>query len=48
LEWIDIGLGRVLAFVTHLLEGEGGVLWAILLVALLVSLISQIGAGAGG
>lgn len=48
LGWIYIGLGQVLAFVTHLLEGEGGVLWAMLLVALLVSLISQIGAGAGG
>lgn len=34
-------LGRAVGFVTLLLEGEGGVLWALVLVALLISLLTQ-------
>lgn len=41
-------VGQAVTFITTLLEGEGGVLWALLLVALLVSLIAQLGAGLGG
>lgn len=41
-------VGQGVSFITSLLEGEGGVLWALLLVALLVSLIAQLGAGLGG
>ena len=48
LGWIYNTIGQALAFVTSSLEGEGGVLWALLLVALLVSLISQLSAGGGG
>ena len=38
-------VGQVLSFITSILEGEGGVLWALLLVALLVSLVAQLGVG---
>ncbi|MEK6256695.1 MAG: hypothetical protein N2C13_05190, partial [Chloroflexota bacterium] len=38
-------LGRLIKLITALLEGEGGVLWALLLVALLVSLLVQIQVG---
>ena len=47
LGWVYNTIGQALAFVTSFLEGEGGVLWALLLVALLVSLISQLSAGGG-
>jgi hypothetical protein len=43
--WAYNTVGQVLSFITSLLEGEGGVLWALLLVALLVSLIAQLGVG---
>jgi hypothetical protein len=45
LSWVYNAIGQVLSFITSLLEGEGGVLWALLLVALLVSLIAQLGVG---
>jgi hypothetical protein len=43
--WVYNAVGQALASLTALLEGEGGVLWALLLVALLVSLVAQLGAG---
>ena len=46
--WLFDALGRVVGFVTTLLEGEGGVLWALLLVAVLISLIGQVGGLTGG
>ena len=36
-------LRRVINFISVLLEGEGGVLWALLFLALLITLMSQIG-----
>jgi hypothetical protein len=45
LSWVYNAIGQVLSFITSLLEGEGGILWALLLVALLVSLIAQLGVG---
>jgi hypothetical protein len=47
-EWAYNAVGQALTFITALLEGEGGVLWAFLLVALLVSIITQLGSGLGG
>jgi hypothetical protein len=43
--WTYNTVGQVLSFVSSLLEGEGGVLWALVLVALLVSLVAQLGVG---
>jgi hypothetical protein len=43
--WSYNAIGQVLSFITSLLEGEGGVLWALVLVALLVSLVAQLGVG---
>jgi hypothetical protein len=44
-EWVARALGRLIELITAVLEGEGGVLWALLLVALLASLLIQIQAG---
>ena len=38
-------LGRMVAVTTNLLEGEGGVLWALVLLAILFSILAQNGAG---
>jgi hypothetical protein len=43
--WTYNAVGQALSFITSLLEGEGGVLWALVLVALLVSLVAQLGVG---
>lgn len=43
--WVYNAVGQALASLNSLLEGEGGVLWALLLVALLVSLVAQLGGG---
>lgn len=52
LRWLEIaaglasrGLSRALAFANVLLQGQAGVLWAILLMALLISLAGQFGLG---
>lgn len=52
LEWLEImsrllskGASRVLTFANLLLEGKAGVLWAMLLMALLISLAGQFGLG---
>ncbi len=41
-------VGWLLSMVTALLEGEGGLLWTLLLLALLLSLLAQFGGGGGG
>jgi hypothetical protein len=46
--WLFDALGRVVGFITALLEGEGGILWALLLVVVLISLIGQVGGLSGG
>ena len=38
-------LGRLVAFVNLILEGEGGILWALLILTLLFSLLAQSGLG---
>jgi len=43
--WLTLIFQEVLLFTTQLLEGEGGIIWAIVILALMVSLV---GAGAGG
>lgn len=45
-EWLFEQVQRGLLVVSDLLEGQGGMLWAILIVAMLVSLVVQLG-GAG-
>jgi hypothetical protein len=37
------GLQAALALVSSLLEGESGLLWALLLIALLISIVAQSG-----
>jgi hypothetical protein len=40
--WFIFGLlGRLISVATAMLEGDGGVLWALLLLALLVSLVGR-------
>jgi len=38
-KWFALIITEVFRFITQLLEGEGGVLWAIVILALLVSII---------
>jgi hypothetical protein len=38
-------IGRLIAIVTNIMEGEGGVLWAMVLLVILVSLLAQSGLG---
>jgi formate hydrogenlyase subunit 3/multisubunit Na+/H+ antiporter MnhD subunit len=45
LGWVYQGVGRVGREISLLLEGEGGVLWALVLLVLLVSILSQLAAG---
>jgi len=45
--WIFAAVGRLVAGATFLLEGEGGVLWALVFLAVLVSVLSQVAAGGG-
>ncbi len=40
------GLTAALAFVSGILEGPAGILWALLLIALLLSVVAQVGLGA--
>lgn len=47
LGWVYNAMGRALRLVTLLLEGEGGVLWALVLVSLLISLLTQSQPGGG-
>lgn len=41
-------LGVGARFITNLLEGQGGVLWALLILTLILSLVGQISGGIGG
>jgi hypothetical protein len=47
LGWIYQVLGRMIRLVSLLLEGEGGMLWALVILVLLVSILSQVAAGTG-
>jgi hypothetical protein len=38
-KWVSLIITEVFSFITQLLEGEGGVIWAIVIMALLVSII---------
>jgi hypothetical protein len=38
-KWVSVIVTEVFSFITQLLEGEGGVIWAIVIMALLVSII---------
>jgi hypothetical protein len=38
-KWLSLVITEVFSFITQLLEGEGGVIWAIVMLALLVSII---------
>ena len=40
-----VSLGRLVAFVNLILEGEGGILWTLLILTLLFSLLAQSGLG---
>jgi hypothetical protein len=39
-QWLSWSLSAIVQFLTRLLEGEGGVIWAIVILSLLVSLLS--------
>lgn len=47
LGWLYQGAGRIAREISLLLEGEGGVLWALVVLVLLVSILTQIAAGTG-
>jgi hypothetical protein len=47
LGWLYRGVGWAAREVTLLIEGEGGVLWALVLLVLLVSILAQITSGVG-
>ncbi len=40
--------GSILKFISSLLEGEGGILWAVLLVTLIFTIVFQLGISVGG
>jgi len=43
LGWLFRLVERGIEFITTVLEGEGGILWALLLLTLLVAFLSQLG-----
>ena len=43
--WISDAAGQVAQLVTGMLEGDGGVLWTLLFLVMLVSILSQLGTG---
>jgi hypothetical protein len=45
--WADKAVGRVIFLVSLLIEGEGGVLWTLVFLMMLVSILAQIYSGAG-
>lgn len=45
--WGFAAVGRLVAGITFLLEGDGGVLWALVFLAMLLSLLGQVSAGGG-
>jgi hypothetical protein len=48
MEQVFADIRKAVAFINTILEGQGGILWAILLLTLLLSLVAQIGANPGG
>lgn len=55
LRWIDRIVGwagkvleQLVAWITLLLEGDGGVLWALVFLAMLISVLGQVSGGVGG
>jgi len=44
--WFYRSIGRLFTSISSILEGEGGILWAVLILILLIVLLSQQGAGA--
>ncbi len=46
-EWVGVALEQLTAGISLLLEGEGGVLWALVFLAMLVSILSQVTGGGG-
>lgn len=47
LEWFGKALEQLVAGITLLLEGDGGVLWALVFLAMLVSILGQLSGGGG-
>lgn len=47
LEWSGKALEQLVAGITLLLEGDGGVLWALVFLAMLVSILGQLSGGGG-
>ena len=48
LGWIYALVGRLAGEISHLLEGDGGVMWTLLFLVILLSILGQLGAGGGG
>lgn len=48
LNWMFGRFGVSARFITNLLEGQGGVLWALLILTLILSLVGQFSGGIGG
>jgi hypothetical protein len=38
-KWVSLIIAEMFSFITQLLEGEGGVIWAIVILALLISIL---------
>jgi len=47
LGWIYAAVGQLANEITQLLEGDGGVLWTLLFLVILVSILGQLGSGGG-
>jgi hypothetical protein len=43
--WLYRSLGRLFSSISSILEGEGGIMWAMLIIILLIAFLSQQGAG---
>ncbi len=46
--WIFNAMARIAQLVTEMLEGDGGILWTLLFLVMLVSILSQLGTSGGG
>jgi hypothetical protein len=46
-EWLGNLIGKLLSLISILIEGEGGVLWTLVFLLMLVSILSQVVGGAG-
>ncbi len=45
--WIYTGIGQLAKEISLLLEGDGGVMWTLLFLVILISILGQVGAGGG-